>query len=92
LTVGGQLIQKEKKSGKPLDYKKEALLLIKAIRINTMSKLTFGDSKKFEGLLTDMFPGISVEDIIYEDLEKAIHDIITELKLEQNEKQLSKML
>lgn len=57
-----------------------------------MSKLTFGDSKKFEGLLTDMFPGISVEDIIYEDLEKAIHDIITELKLEQNEKQLSKML
>lgn len=52
-----------------MDSKKEALLLIKAIRINTMSKLTFADSKKFEGLLTDMFPGINVEDIVYEDLE-----------------------
>jgi len=34
-----------------------------------MSKLTFADSKKFESLLTDMFPGITVEDIVYEDLE-----------------------
>jgi len=82
LTVGGQLIQKEKKSGKPIDAKKESLLLIKAIRINTMSKLTFADSKKFESLLTDMFPGISVEDIVYEDLEAAIHTIIDDLKLE----------
>jgi dynein heavy chain 2 len=57
-----------------------------------MSKLTFADSKKFESLLTDMFPGITVEDIVYEDLEQAIHAIIDEHKLEQNEKQLSKML
>jgi len=57
-----------------------------------MSKLTFGDSKKFEFLLSDMFPGINVEDIVYEDLEKAIHEVLAELNLEKNDKQLSKML
>jgi dynein heavy chain 2 len=92
LTVGGQLIQKEKAQSKKLDFTREAIILIKAIRINTMSKLTFGDSKKFESLLNDMFPGIRVEDIVYEDLEKAIHETIEEFKLENNEKQLSKML
>jgi len=30
-----------------------------------MSKLTFFDTKKFNGLLNDIFPGIKVEDIIY---------------------------
>lgn len=92
LTVGGELIQKEKAKGEAINPNREALILIKAIRINTMSKLTFGDSKKFEFLLNDMFPGIKVEDIIYEDLEKAIHETLTELNLEQNPKQLSKML
>ena len=92
LTVGGQLIQKEKIKKKELSFNEEALILIKAIRINTMSKLTFGDSKKFEFLLNDMFPGIRVEDIVYEDLEKAIHATLTELNLEKNPKQLSKML
>ena len=57
-----------------------------------MSKLTFGDSKKFEFLLNDMLPGIKVEDIVYENLEKAIHDTLIELNLKNNAKQLSKML
>lgn len=47
-----------------------------------MSKLTFADSKKFEGLLTDMFPGINVEDIVYEDLEGAIKTVLDQMKLE----------
>ena len=54
MTVGGQLIQKERLKRK-LKFNDGALILIKAIRINTMSKLTFGDSKKFEFLLNDMF-------------------------------------
>ena len=92
LTVGGQLVQRERTQNKELSFNLEALILIKAIRINTMSKLTFGDSKKFEFLLSDMFPGIKVEDIVYEDLEKAIHETLQELNLESNSKQLSKML
>lgn len=92
LTVGGQLIQQEKKTEKALDYKKEAVLLIKAIRINTMSKLTYADSQKFVNLLNDVFTGIKSEDISYEKLAEAIKASIEELKLEFIEKQIRKML
>lgn len=34
----------------------EAELLIKAIRVNTLSKLTFDDASRFVGLLADVFP------------------------------------
>jgi dynein heavy chain 2 len=51
-----------------LSYEAEALLLIKSIRVNTISKLTYSDSKKYEYLQADMFPGIKSEDIAYEEL------------------------
>jgi dynein heavy chain 2, cytosolic len=92
LTVGGNLIQQEKKSGRKLDSRKEARLLIKSIRINTLSKLIYADSHKFLGLLEDMFPGIESEDILYEELTKAINESIVELKLECIDKQVHKML
>lgn len=38
---------------------KESELLIKSIRINTMSKLTFHDTRKFVQLMQDVFPGIN---------------------------------
>jgi dynein heavy chain 2, cytosolic len=56
--------------------------LIKAIRINTMSKLTYSDSRKYEALQQDMFPGIKSEDIAYEQLTVAIKQALEELKLE----------
>ena len=31
-------------------------LLIKALRVNTLSKLTFGDCRRFEGLIRFLFP------------------------------------
>jgi dynein heavy chain 2 len=50
LNTGGQLLQMEKKKGTKLDYEAEALLLIKSIRVNTISKLTYSDSYKYEFL------------------------------------------
>lgn len=47
-----------------------------------MSKLTYADSKKFEALQNDMFPGILSEDIAYEQLTEAIKKALEELKLE----------
>ena len=61
----------------------EAGLLIKAIRINTMSKLTYTDSRKFTGLCDDLFPGVEIEDIIYESLTKAIHETLEEMRLDR---------
>ena len=92
LNTGGQLIQNELKKGKALNYEQEALLLIKAIRINTMSKLTYADSKKYEALQKDMFPGIISEDIAYEELTAAIKISLEELKLELIDTQVQKIL
>jgi len=81
LNTGGQLYQQAlKETGKP-DAKGEALLLIKTIRINTMSKLTYAYSIKFEGISADMFPGIKSEDISYEELTAAIKATMTEMKI-----------
>jgi len=64
-----------------LNYESEALLLIKSIRVNTISKLTYSDSKKYEYLQADMFPGIKSEDIAYEKLHQAIREALKDLKL-----------
>ena len=43
-------MQQELKKGRKLNYEAEALILIKAIRVNTMSKLTYLDGMKYEAL------------------------------------------
>jgi hypothetical protein len=48
-----------------------------------MSKLTFIDSKKFAGLMTDLFPGIKVEDIKYDLVTKAVKEALKERGLEE---------
>lgn len=92
LNTGGQLIQGEIKKGIKLTYETEALLLIKSIRVNTISKLTYTDSRKYEFLQADMFPGIKSEDIAYEQLNAAIAEAIVDLKLQYIEKQVQKIL
>ena len=62
--------------------------MIKSIRVNTISKLTYSDSKKYEYLQTDMFPGIKSQDIAYEDLQAEIKEALKELKLQYIEKQV----
>lgn len=92
LNTGGQLIQNELRKGLKLNYENEALLLIKSIRVNTISKLTYSDSQKYEYLQADMFPGIKSEDIAYEKLQKAIEESLKDLKLQYIEKQVQKIL
>jgi len=54
---------------KNISEDREAILLIKAIRINTLPKLTYADVRRFNPLVNDIFPGIQVEDIEYTELE-----------------------
>jgi len=91
LVVAGQLIQKAFEAGEKVSEKKEAELLIKAIRVNTMSKLTFADTKKFEQLMANVFMGVSVEDVKYEDLTKSIAETLRELNLHFVERQVAKV-
>ena len=92
LTIGGQIIQAERAFNSSLNPTREAVILIKAIRINTLPKLTYADLQKFSPLVTDIFIGTTVEDIKYEDLEEAIRKSLEEQKLEYSESQVSKIL
>ena len=69
LSVAGRLIFEHRSNTKnEITLETESELLIKAIRINTLSKLTFTDMRKFKFLLSDIFPGIESKDIVYEEI------------------------
>jgi len=92
LKHGGQLIHKEKKAGNKPDMKLESTLMIGALKINTISKLTYADSLRFLGLINDVFPGCGTEDIAYKELEMAIRASVAEMKLESIDSQVKKIL
>lgn len=92
LRHGGQLIHAEKKAGREVDVQVEMKLLIGALRINTLSKLTYDDSVRFNQLVNDVFPGQKVDDVDYVELEEAIRVTMQELHLEESPAQVSKIL
>jgi dynein heavy chain 2 len=100
LTLAGRLLQEakaEKKASTQDDKaamtdEEEAIILIKAVRMNTLSKLTFADSKRFQALCQDLFPGVVVKDIEYAELEKVIRETMKDMKLNEIDNQIAKML
>ena len=70
----------------------ESEIIIKSLRVNTLSKLTFDDVILFNNLVSDVFPGIDVREIQYKDLRPAIVESIKDLKLQLVEAQVSKIL
>lgn len=94
LVTGGKLIQSTKKSGTQIPPELEAGLLIRALRVNTLSKLTFEDNQRFLALIGDVFPGIESRDIEYEALDRAIREVMTSptFNLVVDETQIRKML
>ena len=71
-----------------VDGKFEAKLVVQALRINTLSKLTFSDCARFNALMKDVFPGIEFKDIEYEELAEAIRSVCEEANLRVNEIQV----
>ena len=57
LVTGGKLIQEQKANKVEMTAELEQELLIKAIRVNTLSKLTYDDTTRFVQLISDVFPG-----------------------------------
>ncbi|KAG5494148.1 hypothetical protein JKF63_01983 [Porcisia hertigi] len=100
LRLGGTLVHNflmERVAGK-LQFSEEQILqkeseiLIKSLRVNTLSKLTFDDAVLFNTLLSDIFPGVPVLDIDYKELRPAIEESMKELKLQVVESQIQKIL
>jgi len=66
--------------------------VVQALRINTLSKLTFVDCKRFDALVKDVFPGVEFRDVEYEHLAKAIEQTCEEENLIVNKNQVPESL
>ncbi len=71
-----------------VDGQTEANLVVQALRINTLSKLTFSDSIRFDALLKDVFQNVKFKDIEYDSLAKAIREVCVESNLVTNDNQV----
>ena len=59
----------------------EARLVVQAVRVNTLSKLTFADSKRFDALVRDIFPGVDFKGVEYAELADALRAAAQESNL-----------
>ena len=81
-SLAGRVLQNHKRNhDQPPNDVEEAILLIEAVRMNTISKLTFTDTRSFQDLCVDLFPGVTAKDIEYLELEIHIREAIEEMKL-----------
>ena len=55
--------------------------MVQALRLNTLSKLTFADSKRFDSLVKDVFTGVPFKDLEYLELEAALREACQEANL-----------
>ena len=55
--------------------------MVQALRLNTLSKLTFADSKRFDALVKDVFLGVPFKDVEHMDLENALREACRENNL-----------
>ena len=93
LNTGGKLLVQARGEAQ-VSVGMEAELLIKAVRINTLSKLTFSDTSCFLSLIGDIFPGAESSDVAGGELEVAIRKVMQSkpFSLTLDETQICKML
>lgn len=56
--------------------------MVQALRLNTMSKLTFADSSRFDSLVRDVFSGVNFTDMEDQILTDALQQVYKEAQLE----------
>ena len=62
---------------------------MQALRVNTISKLTFADCKQFDSLIGDVFPGVQLKRVEQEVLRDALQQVAKEMRLEVIETQVN---
>ena len=67
----------------------EARIVVQALRVNTLSKLTFADSKRFDALVNDIYPGVDFKGVEYAELADAFKEAAKEANLIVMETQVS---
>ncbi|XP_061923239.1 dynein cytoplasmic 2 heavy chain 1 isoform X1 [Entelurus aequoreus] len=91
LKACGRLLQQQRRSHDK-DKIQESNLVVQALRLNTMSKLTFADSSRFDALLRDVFSGVDFTDVEDAALTQALEQVYKESRLEPIPTQLKKAL
>ena len=71
-----------------IDADMEASIVIQALRVNTLSKLTFADSIRFEALIQDVCPGVKIKDMEYDLLANAVREVGKETNIVINDIQV----
>uniref|UniRef100_A0A3P8WNV8 Cytoplasmic dynein 2 heavy chain 1 n=1 Tax=Cynoglossus semilaevis TaxID=244447 RepID=A0A3P8WNV8_CYNSE len=70
----------------------ESGLVVQALRLNTMSKLTFADCSRFDSLVKDVFSGVNFMEVEDQILTHALEQVYKEARLELIPSQLKKAL
>ncbi|KAG7479775.1 cytoplasmic dynein 2 heavy chain 1 isoform X1 [Solea senegalensis] len=91
LKACGSLLQQQRRSHNK-DKIQESSLVVQALRLNTMSKLTFTDSSRFDALVKDVFSGVNFTDVEDQILMQALEHVYKEARLELIPSQLKKAL
>ncbi|XP_029136209.2 dynein cytoplasmic 2 heavy chain 1 [Labrus bergylta] len=91
LKACGSLLQQQRRSHDK-DKIQESSLVVQALRLNTMSKLTFADSSRFDALVRDVFSGVDFTDVEDNILMHALEQVYEEARLELIPSQLKKAL
>ncbi|CAG0883700.1 unnamed protein product [Cyprideis torosa] len=68
----------------------ESEIAVQALRLNTLSKLTFADSLRFDALVKDVFPGIPFKDGGHEELLEHLIEAAKDLGYSENQSQMKK--
>ncbi|XP_040514464.1 cytoplasmic dynein 2 heavy chain 1 isoform X1 [Gallus gallus] len=87
----GSLLRQLKRSAEKQEIN-ESHLVVQALRLNTMSKLTFADCARFDALVKDVFPGTDFKDVEYAKLTAALQEAFEEARLEIINTQVKKAL
>ncbi|XP_029699181.1 cytoplasmic dynein 2 heavy chain 1 isoform X3 [Takifugu rubripes] len=91
LNACGKLLQQEKHS-REKNKVQERDLVVQALRLNTMSKLTFADTSRFDALVKDVFSGVHLTNLVDQRLVHALEEVYKEAQLELTPSQLKKAL
>ncbi|XP_069679211.1 cytoplasmic dynein 2 heavy chain 1 isoform X2 [Periplaneta americana] len=86
------LLKEGKGLNSGLEEEGEMELVVQALRLNTLSKLTFADCARFDSLVRDVFPGVPFTSSGYEELTAALQESCNDLGLLYNEEQMRKCL
>lgn len=89
LTACGKALSE---SNKNISGAEEIELAVRSLRINTMSKLTLADCKRFDMLVADVFPKIKLQLHNETELRTAISDVFKTMGLQSNDRQIDKCL